>query len=170
MKAIWYAAPSGQREFAPSDDTVFGYMRLDYDSYWGPFSPVGLLEWHEHRFRKVLARGRSSSTRRQQLLFIRHPKWGWYFEYSTSNISDNRWLVPLAHSEVREGFVKHWAYGEQLYFLKQCFLLQAAAEQVVMDFFSNAEPSPSVRWGEYNRVLPRLSTEEYRKHRRRATM
>ncbi len=168
MKAVWYTEPSGKRVFEPSADAVLGFMRRGYDDYWGPYSPVGVLEWHEHRHRKVLARGPGTPTARQQLLFIRHPKRGWYFEYSTSNTTEDRCLVPLAPDADPDSFVTHWAYGEQLHILAGSFVPQAVAEGVVVYFLATAEPSPVVRWVSFDDVLPRLDSDGYRERRRQA--
>lgn len=168
MRAVWYTEPSGERMFEPPADAGLGFMRRGYDDYWGPYSPVGVLEWHEHRQRTVLARGPGTPTARQQLLFVRHPKRGWYFEYSTSNAPDRRWLVPLAPGAKRDSFVKHWTYGVQLHFLAGSFVPQVAAERVVADFLATGEPSAVVEWVPFNDVLPRLDSDGYRDRRRQA--
>jgi hypothetical protein len=168
MRAVWYSEPSGKKIFDPSADAILGYMRRAYDEYWGPYSPVGSLQWHEHRSRKVLARGWATRTARQQLLFLRHPRRGWYFEYSSSNTPDCGTLVPLAADADPDSFVSHWAYGERLHFLAGSFVPQAVAEGVVAYFLATAEPSPVVQWASFNDVLPRLDSDGYRERRRQA--
>ena len=56
----------------------------EYEGNWGPYSPVGVLCWHHLASRRFSLRWPRNPTQRQQLLFIRHPKRGWYFEFSTS--------------------------------------------------------------------------------------
>jgi hypothetical protein len=101
-------------------------------------------------------------------LAVRHPKREWYFEFSTSNLPDRRWLVPLDPAGDRDRYVGHWSYGGRLHFLAGCFVPQASAERVVADFLAIREPSPAVPWAEFESVRPRLSPDEYRLRRRRA--
>jgi hypothetical protein len=142
-------------------------MRRGHD-YWGPYSPVGVLEWHEHRSRKVLALGPATRTARQKLLFVRHPRRGWYFEYSSSNHPVQQWLVPLAADADPDSFVGGWAFGEQLHFLAGSFVAHPVAEGVAAYFLATAEPSPVVPWASFNEVQPRLDSDGYRERRRRS--
>jgi hypothetical protein len=120
-------------------------MRRD-DDYWGPYSPVGVLAWHEHPHQDTPTQiGLGTATARQQLLFVRHPKRGWYFEYTTSNLPERRWLVPLDPAADRDSFVKQWACGEQLHVLAGCFVPQTVAGRVVADFLSSRKPSSVVQ-------------------------
>src|SRR6185437_16643128 len=99
------------------------------------YSPVGVLCWYEHAPQKVPSRvGIGAREQREHLLFVRHAKRGWYFEYSTSNLPERRWLVPLDPNANRDRYIRQWAYGEQLHFLATSFVPQPVAEQVVADF------------------------------------
>jgi hypothetical protein len=103
---------------------------------------------------------------RQQLLFVRHPKRGWYFEYSTSNMPERRWVVRLQAAADRGKYVKHWACGEQLRFLAGSFVDRPAAERVVLDFLATKQPSAVVPWADFATVRPRLDEDQYRELRR----
>jgi hypothetical protein len=168
MRALWYTEPSGEWAFEPSAGWVLASLRRGDDDYWGPYSPVGVLEWHEHPDREMLARRSGTATARQQLLFVRHRERGWYFEFSTSNQPDRRWLVPLAPRADRDTYVKHWAHGEQLYFLAGSFVPQEVAERVVADILATGEPSTLVEWVPFDEVRPRLDSGEYRERPRQA--
>ena len=49
MDTVWYEGPSGN-EFVPNPtaDQMREILRREYGSYWGPYSPVGVLQWHRH--------------------------------------------------------------------------------------------------------------------------
>jgi hypothetical protein len=163
---LWYTGPSGRDIPNPTADQMLAFMRQGYD-HWGPYSPVGVLVWHEHPPQDVPTLvGLGTATQRQQLLFVRHPRRGWYFEYSTSNLPRRRWLVPLDPAADRGRYVRHWAYGERLHFLAGCFVPQPAAERVVLDFLATREPSPAVAWVPFESVAPRLDSSGYRERRR----
>ncbi len=169
MDTVWYEGPSGD-EFIPNPtaDQMREVLGRDYDTYWGPYSPVGVLCWHEHPAQRARARaGLGTATQREQLLFIRHPKRGWFFEYSTSNRPEHQWLVPLDPAADRERYVKHWACGEPVHLLAGCFVPQAVAERVVADFLATRGPSPAVAWVPFESVRPRLDPTAYRERRRR---
>jgi hypothetical protein len=167
--SLWYTEPSGHDVPNPTADQMLGFMRQEYDDYWGPYSPLGVLVWHQHPPQDAPTLvGLGTATQRQQLLFVRHPRRGWYIEYSTPNLPERGWLVPLNPAADRDLYVKHWAHGEQLHFLTACFVPQAAAERVVTDFLATREPSPVVAWVPFESVSPRLDSSEYRKRRRRA--
>jgi hypothetical protein len=170
METVWYAGPSGGEDVPnPSAEWMREVMRRDYDEHWGPYSPVGVLARHEHRAQKKLTRtGLGTQTQQSQLLFVRDPKRGWYFEYSTSNQPKDRWLVPLDPDGDREKWVKHWAYGEQLYFLAACFVPPEVAEQIVTDYLADGQPSRVVRWVNFERWYPRKDSESYREWRQKA--
>jgi hypothetical protein len=169
MRTLWYTGPSGGEHVAnPTAKQMTEFMRRGED-YWGPYSPLGELCWHEHpQQRTPSLGGLGTATQLQQLLFIRHPKRGWYFEYGTYNAPAKRWLVPLDPNATPDKYVKTWAYGEQLHFLGACFVSEAVAERIVADFLEDGEPSPAVSWVEFERVSPRLAPDEYRERRRRA--
>ncbi len=166
MESLWFTLPSGDRVPNPTVEVVLKYLSEETGE---SFSPVAVLCWHDHPKVKVLPKmGFGSVTMREQLLFVRHPKRGWYFEYSTSNMPVKRWLVPFDTSADPDSFVTGWAYGEQLHFLRGCFVQQAIAEVVVSHFVSSRKPSRVVRWVPYNRVRPRLDSDQYRERRREA--
>jgi hypothetical protein len=166
MKTVWFDGPCGEYTPNPSAAWLHEVMRRD-EQYWGPYSPVGVLAWHKHRPQKELTRvGLGTRTQQSQLLFVRHPKRGWYFEYNTSNQPQDRWLVPLDSAADQRKWVKHWSYGEHMYFLAACFVPQGLAEQIVTDYLSNGAPSPAVQWVEYESVLPRKDPDSYREWRR----
>ena len=169
MRTLWYTGPSGGEHVAnPTAEQMVEFMRRGED-YWGPYSPVGELCWHEHPAQQTPSLGGlGTPTQREQLLFIRHPKRGWYLEYSTYNAPEKRWLVPLDPNASRDKYVKQWACGEQVHLLAACLVPAAAAERVVADFVATGEPSPAVSWVEYASVSPRLAPDEYRERRRRA--
>src|SRR5262245_23770771 len=94
--SLWYTEPSDRDIPNPTVDEMMGFMRQEYDGNWGPYSPVGVLVWHQHPTQDTPTLvGLGSATQRQQLLFVRHPTRGWYFEYSTYNLPERRRLVPL---------------------------------------------------------------------------
>src|SRR5437016_452107 len=97
MDTLWYEGPPDNEHVPnPSIEWLRDLMRSDYDDTWGPYSPVAVLCWHQHPKQKPLTRvGLGSRTERQQLIMVRHPKRGWYFEYSTSNEAEKKWVVPL---------------------------------------------------------------------------
>jgi hypothetical protein len=169
METLWYTEPSGDRMPDPSADQLIGFMRQDYDLVWGPYSPVGVLAWHEHQRQEVPSMvGLSTKTQRQQLLFVRHPEQGWYFEYDDSDKPEDRLLVPLDPAGEGGRWIKHWACGEPMHFLAASFVPQSVAEQVVAHFISTKKPWPVVFWVPFDSIRPRLDVTEYREHQRQA--
>jgi hypothetical protein len=169
METVWYAGPSGGEHVPnPTAAWMIEVLRRG-DDYWGPYSPVGVLRWHVHQRQRVptLIGLNITATSRQQLLFVRHPKRGWYFEYSTRNLPRRRWVVPLDPTAHHEKYIKHWANGEQLFFLAASFVSQPAAERIVTTFLRNRGTSRVVRWASFNRVHPRMDSDAYRERRRR---
>lgn len=168
MDTVWYTEPSGNYLANPTAAFLVERMRQGVE-YWGPYSPVATLCWHEHPHQEVPSRvGTGTETMRQQLIAIRHPKRGWYFEYDTVNSPDPRWLVPLDPAADRDSFVTCWANGEQLHFLKGCFVPLPTAEQIVTEFLDSREPSTVVQWVPFDSILPRLGSDEYRERRKQA--
>ena len=153
---IWYEGPSGD-EFIP--DPTAEQMRevlgRDYDSYWGPYSPVGLLTWHRHPPQEVPTRvGLGTATQLHQLLFVMHPEWGVYFEYDDQ--------VPHDPSADRGEWVEHWACGEPMFFRAACFIPRELAERIVVDFLAAGRPSQLVSWVRSSTVRPRLPPDQWR--------
>jgi hypothetical protein len=165
--SLWYTEPSGQVVPNPTVAQMVVFLRQDYDAHWGPYPPLGILVWHRHppQAAPTLV-GLGTATLRQQLRFLRHPRRGWSFEYSPANLQARRWLVALDAAADRDRYVKHWAQGEQWYFLAACFVPPALAERVVTDFLATREPSPVVAWVPFGSVLPRLDAAEDRERRR----
>jgi hypothetical protein len=155
METVWYTEPSGDYLPNPTVDQMLGFMRQEYDGNWGPYSPVGVLRWYEHSPQpepSLVGLGLKSEV--CQLLFVRHPERGWFFEFSGYG-GDRRWLAAVGTETGPEEWVQHWACGEQTYFLASCFVPQPTAEQVVTDFLATKEPSPAVLWAEFDSLEPR---------------
>jgi hypothetical protein len=166
MDEVWYTEPSGNNLPDPTAEQMIGFMRQEYD-LWGPSSPVGVLCRHKHPSkRRSSAVSTGTATQRQKLLFVRHPKRGWYFEYSTDNLPEQRWLVPLTPDANLTRYTKHWAYGNPVHLLVGCFVPQAIAERVVSDYLATHEPSPVVSWVSFDSVVPRLNPAGYRARKR----
>jgi hypothetical protein len=163
MHTLWYAGPSGGEDVPnPAAAWMHEVMRRGED-YWGPFSSVGVLCWHEHPPQRKLTRGGlGTATEVSQILFIRHAKRGWFFEFSADR-EQHRWLVPAPREGEPEKWVRQWAYGEQLCFLAGCFVPQEVAERIVEDFLATMEPSPSVRWVDFETLTPRRSSAPRRR-------
>jgi hypothetical protein len=167
MLTVWYTEPSGVDLPNPTAGQMLQFMQRD-EEYWGPYSPMGVLCWHEHADQPAPSRvGLGTATEREQLLFVRHSERGWYFEYSTFNRSPRRCLVSAAAGGDFERYVKHRAHGEQMHFLAGCFVPQAAAERVVAEFLAAHGPSDAVSWQSFETLLPRLDPSAYRERRKR---
>lgn len=165
MVTLVYTKPSGDDLQSPTPEQVLNDLRQD-DGYRQGYSPVGVLCWHEHPESPPPSVALGTATQRQQLLFIRHPKQGWYFEYSTTNLVDRRWLVPLDPAAEPNRFVRQWAFGEQVHLFIGSFVPQTLAERIIADFLNTREPSPAVAWVAFNSVSPRLSPDDYRERRK----
>lgn len=162
MEAVWYNGPSGGEHVRnPGPERMRGVMCRG-DDYWGPYSPVGTLAWHERSSpERSDGTGLGTATQLAQLLFIRHPEHGWYFEYSASDRSGHPWLVAVDDSADRGRWVKHWAYGEEVYLMAACFIRHRLAEEVVTGFLASRQPPPSVPWIPFETLTPRLDLDEY---------
>ena len=168
METVWYTEPSGNELPNTTAEQIHEFMRREYDGYWGPYSPVGVLRWYEHPPQPEPSLvGLGQDREISQLLFIRHPRRGWFFEYNGYR-GQRRWLVSLAAEGGPEKWMRHWAFGEPLYFLAPCFVPQPVAEQVVADFLATKEPSPAVRWVEFNSLEPRRDSRPRQRRRGRA--
>ena len=162
METLWYTEPSGHEMPNPAPEQMLGFMRQEYDGNWGPYSPVGVLEWYEHPAQPMPTRvGLGPYV--SQLIFVRHPERGWFFEFS-SKVPD-QWLVSLGPAGDQRKWVKHWACGEETYILAACFVPQAVGERVVVVFLARKEPSPTVKWVAFEELSPRLGPAEYRQRR-----
>jgi hypothetical protein len=145
---------------------MLDFMRSEYDGNWGPYSPVGVLEWHEHLPQPApTMTGLGGATRVAQLISVRHPEQGWYFEYS-SDREPRQWLVSIDPAANRKKWVRHWACGEETCFRAACFVSQAAGERVVLDFLKAAGASTAVEWTDFQPLWPRLELTEYRRRKR----
>jgi hypothetical protein len=165
METLWYTEPSGNEIANPSAGQMIAFMRQEYEENWGPYSPVGVLEWHEHPDQPVPTRvGLEADSETSQLILIRHPERGWFFEFSGK--TPDRWLVSLAAGGDRRKWVKHWACGEKTCFLAACFIPQDLGERVVLDFLATKEPSPVVPWVDFEPLCPRLEWTEFQRRRR----
>jgi hypothetical protein len=165
METLWCCDPSAEWVANPSPDQVVGYMRQDYDT-WGPYSPMIELGWHEHPPQAVpTTAGLGGASLRDQLLVVRHPERGWFFEYSSYR-GAGRWLVPHNQAANQADWVEHWACGEETCFLVACFVGQAAGEQIVADFIVTKGPSPVVTWVPFESITPRLEWTEWRRLQR----
>ncbi|MBA4186771.1 MAG: hypothetical protein C0467_02010 [Planctomycetaceae bacterium] len=148
MPTLWYSAPSGQRVQDPTIEQMIECMREEYDGNWGPYSPVGVLEWQH-----------MSQSQSGQLLFVRHPDRGWYFECNDfvtydSAADDGKW-------------VHHWGCGEPMYYRAACFVPQVVAEQVVTDYVATGGCSRATSWARQSEIQSRLSLEQRRELRSR---
>jgi hypothetical protein len=144
MDAVEYIEPSGDDIADPTPEQVVGYMRQAYDDYWGPYSPMGCLK-----------RGNPPSS---QLVFIRHPRRGWYLEYETDGPPKRR-VVAVDPAGQQGAWVEHWHEGQTSFFPPACFLPLAVAEQAVTDFLAAHDPSASgswepFRWDTHKRASP----------------
>jgi hypothetical protein len=135
-----YFEPSNDRVRGPAADQVVALMRRDGE-YWGPYSPVGRL---------VAQRPVGVS-----LVFIRHPRRGWYLQYDSDG-PPPRSLVAYDPEGERGRWVEHWAEGETACFPVACFLPQEVAERVVTDFIARREPSTAVAWEPFDWRVHRL--------------
>jgi hypothetical protein len=156
---VWYEGPSGD-EFIPNPtaEQMREVLGREYESYWGPYSPVGLLVWHRHPLQEHPTRdGLGTATQLHQLLFVVHPDRGFYFEYDD--------LVPYDPLADRGEWVEHWACGELMFFRAACFVPREVAERIVAEFLGAARPSPLVSWSRYSAVRSRLSPDEWRARR-----
>jgi hypothetical protein len=135
-----FLEPSGDgiRDLPASE--IITLMRQNDDEYWGPYSPVAIIEW--------------GSPPLYSLFFVRHPRRGWYFEYSSYQ-EPKRNLVAVQPTEDRPTWVEHWAEGETAFFLASCFLPQAIAERIVTDFLNSQQPTPTVHWEEFHWTVHR---------------
>jgi hypothetical protein len=143
MEVVEYTDPSGDNIADPTPEQVVGAMRLG-DDYWGPYSPMGWLK-----------RGNPPTN---QLIFIRHPRRGWYLEYRADGLPE-RQLVAVDPSAVRHAWVEHGEGGQTYFFAARCFLPPPAAERAVADFLAGRDPSVAggwepYRWGTHKRLEP----------------
>ncbi len=168
MKALWYNGPSGGETVAnPTADEMVERLRRGSE-YWGRFGPHGHLEWFEHPTKEVPTDcGMEGDVHLQQLIFIRHPERGWFFEFSSRLPLPKRWLVPFDPAADRDDYFPQWASGDSQMFLAGCFVPQATAERVVRDFMVDGEPSPAVQWFRFGDLLPRMDADDLERHRRK---
>ena len=161
MNTLWYEGPSGG-ESVPNPTAEEMVERMHRVSgYWGEYNPVGELHWYEHPPQATPTKaGLGGDAARQQLIFIRHPERGWYFEFSSRTPPPKRWLVPFDPVAERDDYVRHWASEEDQMFLAGCFVAQATAEQVIRDFVATGEPSAAVLWVPFNDLSPRVDPDD----------
>lgn len=166
MKALWYSGPSGGETVAnPTADEMVERLRRG-STYWGQFGPHGMLKWYEHPTSDVPADcGYEGDVHLQQLIFIRHPERGWFFEFSSSPPLTDRWLFPFDPAADRDDYFPQWAGGDSQMFLAGCFVPQATAERVVRDFMADGEPSPAVQW--FSDILARMDEDDLERHRQK---
>lgn len=143
----------GGEALDPTPDEVFAVMALPYDGHWGPYQPVGEIEWYDPARPQAVGGRRERSA---QLILVRHPDRGWYFEYSGSG----QWLAPLDPAGP-PGHVLHWCWGEEQWFRAASFVPDPAARQVVADFLASGRPSPAIAWARQEDVGSRLYDDEY---------
>ena len=167
METLWYDGPSGGEWVPnPTAEQIVERMRRGPE-YWGGFGPTGVLAWHEHPPQPSPTKiGLGTMTSRQQLILNRHQERGWYFEYSTHNLSPRRWLAPFDPSADRDEYFAQWTTGETQKFLAGCFVPQAVAERIVSDFITTREPSAAVQWAPFNDIVPRMYADDLAKLRR----
>jgi hypothetical protein len=167
VETLWYDGPSGGEWVPnPTAEQIVERMRRGSE-YWGKFGPTGVLEWHEHPPQPSPTKfGLGTMTSRQQLILNRHQERGWYFEYSTHNISLRRWLVPFDPGADRDEYFPQWTTGESQMFLAGCFVPQAVAERIVSDFITTREPSDAVQWLPFSDIVPRIYADDLKKRRR----
>src|SRR5262245_51937468 len=124
METIWYTEPSGNQIPNPTADQMLAFMRQEYDGYWGPYSPVGVLRWYRHPPQpEPTLIGMSADAEISRLVFVHHPERGWFFEFSSD--VPCRWLVSLEPEGDRQKWIKHWTCGEETCFMAACFVPQA---------------------------------------------
>lgn len=131
----FYIEPSGDRVDNPTREQVIALMREGDEEYWGPYSPVGMLEY--------------DSPPVYRLLFIRHSRRGWYVQYEDFS-EPKRSLVAVEPEGKREAWIEHWAEGDISYFLAACFIPLEAAEKIVSEFLDTCQPSPALTWEPLN--------------------
>jgi len=162
METVWYTEPSGHKLANPSRDQMLGFMRQEYDGNWGPYSPLGVLQWCDHPPQaepSLVGLGLDAEV--SQLLFVRHPVRGWFFEFTSDR--DGRWLAAVSAGGGPEKWIRHWAHGETMYFLASCFVPQSVAEEVVTGYLATKEPSLAVPWVEFASLTPRRDKRPRRK-------
>ena len=156
MDTVWYEGPSG-KEFVPNPtaEQMREVLRRDYDSYWGPYSPVGLLVWYRNLPQEVPTRDDlGTATQLSQLLFVAHPDRGWYFEFGD-------W-VPYDADADREEWIEHWACGEPMFFRAACFVSLEIADRIVTEFLTTRQPLEVVPWAGVYTIRARLSPDQWR--------
>jgi hypothetical protein len=131
MESFSFIEPSGDFLNAPTAEKITALMRQGDEEYWGPYSPVGRLDY-----------GNPPASR---LFLLRHPRRGWYVQYDTFD-APARCLVAIDPEGDRGAWVEHWAEGDISYFLAACFVPLVVAERVVEDFMASRQPSPSAVW------------------------
>jgi hypothetical protein len=160
---LWCNGLSGSGDWVPDPpvEAVVAYLRADY-SEWGWADPMVELGWYEWRGVSVPpVAGMSGDELVRQLLAIRNPDRGFYFEYRER--PDGRWLAAIDPAGSRDECVPNISHGEEAYFLAAYFLPLAASERVVADFMTTQEPSPALEWMPFQPLWPRRSERPRRK-------
>ncbi|WP_148087926.1 hypothetical protein [Gemmata obscuriglobus] len=149
----------GGESLDPTPDEVLAVMALPYGGNWGPYQPVGEIEWFDPA-RPPTAGGRRE--RAAQLILIRHPERGWYFEYDgpSGPGGSDEWLAPLDPAGP-PGHLRHWCWGEEQWFRAASFVPDVTARQVVADFLASGRPSAAITWAPQGDVGSRLYDDEY---------
>ncbi len=153
-RTLWCCGLSASGEWlpSPSAEAVVAYMRADY-AEWGWADPMVELALYERRGESVPpVPGMSGDELVRQLLVIRHPDRGFYFEYSER---PGRWLAAIDPAGNRDEWVPCMSHGEEAFFLAACFLPPAASERVVTDFVATQELSAAVEWVRFESLSPR---------------
>lgn len=154
---VMFRRPNGEELLDPTPGEVFAVMGLPYDEHWG-YQPVAELEWHEPTNPTGTAGRREPAA---HLILIRHPDWGWYFEYS----SPSGWgaadlLAPLDRTGP-PGHALHWCWGDSQWYRAASFVPEGPARQVVADFLATGRHSTAVAWASAVDIESRLQPEEY---------
>ncbi|WP_439621662.1 hypothetical protein [Gemmata sp.] len=153
-----FRGPNCEESLDPTPDEVFAVMALPYDEHWG-YQPVAELQWHDPSAPTGNSGSREPET---QLILIKHPDWGWYFEYSrpAGPAGAGEWLAPLDPTGP-PGHALHWCWGETQWYRAASFVPEGPAHQVVADFMATGRPSPAVAWASAVDIESRLQHDEY---------
>ena len=151
---VLFRGPNCEEALDPTPEEVFAVMDLPYDEHGG-YQPVAELQWHDPAAPIVTAGRRKPAA---QLILIKHPDWGWFFEYTCSELG--KWLAPLDPAGP-PGHMLHWSWGDTQWYRAASFVPDGPSRQVVADFMETGRPSLAVAWASAVDIESRLQLDEY---------